>query len=219
MFTETRLDYKDMVDWQTEIPKTMNAHFPIQFLTQHPYTPTIFEPLVPWLRKILKHQVRSKPGHASRGSHIFCRTFNTARANVNFWTDLRKLKLGTPSLEQVCSLRQKYKDGRFVGIKVRQLNEIHQYQGEYQLIDDPTVTILLAGLFISGVFDPATANKNYCFPIVVNGTPNPFQLVMSRHPKGSLLGPHNIELAENGSIHSDGWGERSMFAVVWKKNN
>ncbi len=209
-----------MIDWQTEISKTMKeAHFSIQFLTQHPLTPTTFEPLVPWLRKILEEKVRSRPGHASLNNHIFCRTVNTAKANMCFWTGLEELNLETPSLEQMCSLRQKYEGGRFVGIKVKQLNEIHQCQGGYQLIDDPIVMILLAGLFISGVFDPATANKNYCFPIVVNDTPNPFQLIMSRHPEGSLLGPYNIELAENGCIDSDGWGGRSMFAIVWKKNN
>lgn len=180
-----------------------SPQFPIDIPQQPPTT---------WLRQILDEKVSSRPCNTTAKTDIYCRTIDAERANRDFWVYLESLELDTPSTRWIKTALQAYTGGHFVGVEIIRPDDIYNLERPYTIIPNPTLLLLLAGLFISGPFDPRTADYSYWFPIT-SGTPHPLQLVMSRHPAESRLGPCSIELAEFDLVRH----ERRLYTVVWQE--
>lgn len=191
--------------------------FPIQHLTQNPWSPGEFTPLVPWLqRKVLE----AGPGPWKR---IYDDTNHLPlpQSHKDFWRSLEHLQLNTPYPRMLTELNREYNpaNGHFCLKRVARRSDIYIDDLRAPLCKvNPIASILLAGLYMSGLPQPDLYDKTIWFPMVPSDVTNQLTVTRFRPKKPGQPADVSVTICDR-SAFCDLGSEVSTYILCWAKRD
>lgn len=186
--------------------------FPIRRLTQDYWAPTKFTPLVPWLRsKVLN----AGPG-PWRSKATAIDSLPLPQSHKDFWRSLENLHLNTPHQSMLDELNRQYSPvhGDFCLKRVKDRSDIClDLKSPLQAVS-PIASILLAGLYMSGLPQPDLFDKTIWFPMVPSDVQNQMTVTQFGPKKPEQQVEVGVTICDRYTFCSAG-SEVPIYMLCW----